>query len=139
MPILPRLLADPKNDPVAPQAIREHFDGVNTTLRTLEKEHVDAEPKQLEALLHFAARAYRRPLTKAERDDLLAYYHTLRNKNGLSHEGAVRDSIVSLLMSPDFLYRIDLLDTGTAIRTTALKTAAVVPASRYPPMLWPAG
>ena len=29
----------------------------------------------------FAARAYRRPLTKAERDDMLAYYHTLRDKN----------------------------------------------------------
>ena len=32
-------------------------------------------------LLQFAARAYRRPLTQAERDDLLAYYHTLREKN----------------------------------------------------------
>ncbi len=131
---LAKALADPKNDPVAPQAIREHFDGVNTTLRTLEKEHVDAEPKQLDALLRLAARAYRRPLTKVERDDLLAYYHALRNKNGLSHEGAVRDSIASLLMSPDFLYRIDLLDTGTAIPTTALKTAAVTssrPLSAY--------
>ena len=138
-------LADPKNDPVAPQAIREHFDGVNTTLRTLEKEHVDAEPKQLDALFRFAARAYRRPLAKAERDDLLEYYHALRNKNGLSHEGAIRDSVVSLLMSPDFLYRIDLLDTGAAVRTTALKTSAAVPsqplsayalASRLSYFLW---
>ena len=34
---------------------------------------------------------------------MLAYYHTLREKNGLSHEDAIRDSIVSVLMSPDFL------------------------------------
>ncbi len=104
---LAKAAADPKNDPVAPQAIRGHFERVNATLRGLEKEHTDAEPKHLDALLRFAARAYRRPLTKAERDDLLAYYTTLRTKNGLSHEDAIRDSIVSVLMSPDFLYRID--------------------------------
>ena len=43
--------ADPKNDPVAFDAIRDHFDRVNTTLRSLEKERTDAEPKHLEALL----------------------------------------------------------------------------------------
>ena len=53
---------------------------MNATLRSLEKERTDAEPKHLDALLRFAARAYRRPLTKAERDDLLAYYHTLRTR-----------------------------------------------------------
>jgi len=136
---LAKAAADPKNDPAAPEAIRDHFDRVNATLRSLEKEHRDAEPKQLDALLNFAARAYRRPLTKAERDDLLAYYHTLREKNELSHEDAIRDALVSVLMSPDFLYRIDLLDAGTAasgsgVRTVALKTsgsAAVQPLSGY--------
>jgi hypothetical protein len=142
---LAKALEDPTNDPVAPEAIRDHFERVNTTLRNLEKEHVLAEPKQLEALFRFAARAYRRPFTKAERDDLLTYYHALRSKNGLSHEAAIRDSIVSLLMSPDFLYRIDLLDAGTAVRTTALKTSAAFPsqplsayalASRLSYFLW---
>jgi hypothetical protein len=131
---LAKAAEDPKNDPIAPQAIREHFDLVNATLRNIEKEHVDGEPKQIEALLRFAARACRRPLTKADRDDLVAYYRSLRTKNGLSHEAAIRDSIVSLLMSPDFLYRIDLLDTGAVVRTTALKTTAAVstePLSAY--------
>ena len=41
---------------------------------------------------------------------MLAYYHSLREKDGLTHEEAIRDSIVSVLMSPDFCYRIDLLD-----------------------------
>ena len=53
-------------------------------------------------------RAYRRPLTQAEKDDLLAYYHSMREKDGLDHETAIRESIVSVLMSPDFCYRIDL-------------------------------
>ncbi len=128
---LAKAAEDPKNDPVAPQAIREHFDSVNATLRGLEKEHLESEPKQLDALLRFATHAYRRPLTKAERDDLLQYYHALRSKNGLAHEGAVRDSIVSLLMSPDFLYRIDVLDTRTPVKATALKTSSSQPLSAY--------
>ena len=77
---LAKAQADPKNDPIAPKAIRDHFERVNATLRGLEKEHAEAEPKHLDALVRFAARAYRRPLTKAEHDDLLAYYHDLRDK-----------------------------------------------------------
>jgi len=122
--------ADQRTDPMAFQAIRDHFDRVNATLRGLEKEHADAEPKHLEALLRFAARAYRRPLTKAERDDFLAYYHTLREKNQLSHEDAIRESVAGVLMSPDFLYRIDLVDAGMATsgstpRVASLKTSGI--------------
>jgi hypothetical protein len=142
---LAKAAADPKNDPVAPKAIREHFDGINTTLRTLEKEHVEAEPKHLDALLRFAVHAYRRPLTRAESDDLVAYYRALRSKNELSHEGAIRDCIASVLMSPDFLYRIDLLDTARPVRTGALKGSGPAPsqslsafalASRLSYFLW---
>jgi hypothetical protein len=126
---LAKAAADPRNDPIAPQAVRVHFDLVNSTLRALEKEHAEAEPKHLEALLRFAARAYRRPLTRAERDDLLAYYRKLRDKNGLSHEDAIRESIACVLVSPDFLYRIDLLDagmgsSGSALHRVAFKTSA---------------
>ena len=102
------------DNPVANEAIRDHFQRVNDTLRSVEQMRVDAEPHHLEALLKFAARAYRRPLTQAERDDMLAYYHSLREKNGLTHEEAIRDSIVSVLMSPKFCYRIDLLDDSAA-------------------------
>ncbi len=64
----------------------------------------------MEALLQFAARAYRRPLTDAERADLLAYYHQARTQNQLSHEEALRDALTSVLMEPDFLYRLDMLE-----------------------------
>jgi Protein of unknown function (DUF1592)/Protein of unknown function (DUF1588)/Protein of unknown function (DUF1585)/Protein of unknown function (DUF1595) len=123
---LAKAIADPTNDPVAPLAIRDHFDRMNATLRNLEKERKDAEPKHLEALLRFTERAYRRPLTKAERADVVTYYHTLRTKNELSHEDAIRDSVTSVLMSPDFLYRLDLSEAGpsskSVLRPAALKT-----------------
>ena len=105
---LAKAAADDSNDPVAVQAIADHFDRVNATLRAIERERVAAQPRQLDALLAFAARAYRRPLSPAERADLLAFYRTLRDTRNLSHEEAVRDSIVSILMSPHFCYRLDL-------------------------------
>jgi hypothetical protein len=134
-------VADPnvKNDPIAPEAIRAHFNGIDATLRSFEKMHAAAEPKHLDALLKFAARAYRRPLSKAERDDILTYYHTLRDKNDLTHEEAVRNSIASILMSPDFCYRIDL-DSRSAFITTAATPgralSAYALASRLSYFLW---
>jgi len=114
------------NDPVAPRAFKWHFGLINATLRSLEKQRAAAEPKHLAALVRFAERAYRRPLTASERTDLLAYYRKLRTKNALSHEDAVRDSIVSVLMSPDFLYRFDLSvahNAQAAPAKASLKTA----------------
>jgi hypothetical protein len=125
------------NDPMAPTAIREHFDGINATIRTMEKTRVAAEPKHLDALLKFAAKAYRRPLTKAEKDDVLAYYHKLRERDGLSHVDAMRESLVSVLMSPNFLYRMDLLDglsdsgMGARAQNVALTVEGVRPLSAY--------
>ncbi len=111
------------NDSIAPRAFKWHFGLINATLRNLEKEHVAAEPKHLAALVEFAEHAYRRPLTAKERADLLGYYQMLRTKNQISHEDAVRDTIVSVLMSPDFLYRFDL--NGQTAQKPALTAASL--------------
>jgi hypothetical protein len=108
---LAKAAADPANDPIAPEAIRFHYDDINATLRNLERLHLESEPKHLQSLLSLAARAYRRPLTKAEGEELTAYYQSLRGKKDMSHEAAVRETIVAILMSPDFLYRLDLQGT----------------------------
>jgi hypothetical protein len=109
-----RFLAGAGN-PQAAEAGREFFGWVNRTIRSMEKANADAVPKHLEALQHFAERAYRRPLTPEESADLLRYYATVRDKDGLDHEAAMRESIVAVLMSPDFLYRIDLLKTADGV------------------------
>jgi hypothetical protein len=130
---LAKAAADPTNDPEAAEAIRDHFDRMNATLRSLEKERAEAEPRQLEALLGFAARAYRRPLTHAERADLLAYYHQDRTQNQSSHEEALRDVITSVLMEPDFLYRLDMTEPQTASAAKAGSHAVVLKVSTAVP------
>jgi mono/diheme cytochrome c family protein len=98
------------------KAIEEHFAWTNAGIRWVEQARIAAEPTHLAALQEFAARAYRRPLSQAERAELLAFYKSRRGEAKLDHEEAMRDSIVSILMSPDFSYRIDLTESGDGIR-----------------------
>jgi hypothetical protein len=89
------------------QAVRDYFVAMNASIRALEQAKRAAEPAQLAALVDFATRAYRRPLTAAEREDLLAFYRTLRAQK-LSHEEAIHDTVVSVLMAPAFSFRVTL-------------------------------
>jgi hypothetical protein len=101
---------------IALKAMETYFTTINAQIRKVEKARLAAEPSHLAALLTFAARAYRRPLSQNERDDLLAFYHRLREKDQLSHEDAIRDTIASILLSPNFCYRVDLPQPGEKAR-----------------------
>jgi hypothetical protein len=100
----------------AVEAIETYFASMSAAIRRVERARLAAEPSHLEALVQFAGRAHRRPLTDAERDGLLAFYRNLRRKDGLGHEEALRDALVSVLLSPHFCYRIDLVEAGSAAR-----------------------
>jgi hypothetical protein len=67
---------------------------------------VAAEPAQVEAVVALAAKAWRRPLTKAEADGLRGLYGELRN-DGLEHEDAVRLLLARVLVAPAFLYKLE--------------------------------
>lgn len=70
-----------------------------------------AEPGHLEALLVFAARAWRRPLSADERTAILASYHADR-KEGVKHDPAFRAALARVLSSPWFLYRVEKPASG---------------------------
>jgi mono/diheme cytochrome c family protein len=88
--------------------VQDHFKRVATDISATRRARVAAEPVHLRALLDFAARAYRRPLAEPEKAELLGFYKTLREKEGLTHEDALRDSVTRILLSPNFLLRMDL-------------------------------
>lgn len=67
---------------------------------------VDCEPKQVDALIDFAAKAYRRPLTDDESTGHRVLYADLR-KEGLPHEDAFRLTLARMLAGPSFLYKIE--------------------------------
>lgn len=98
------------------RAIEAYFEAISAEVRRVEQERRDSEPRHLEALVKLTERAYRRPLTGAERDELLATYRELREKDGLGHEDAIRDAFAGVLLSPHFLYRSDPAEPGEAPR-----------------------
>jgi len=94
------------------ESLREPF---RKRAEAFEKELVDAEPRQVEALLRFAGRAYRRPLTEAERARTTQLYDSLRKKE-MSHADAVRTALTRILVAPAFLYRIEETPPGAEAR-----------------------
>ncbi len=125
---------DVTND-VALGVVRDYFDRMNANVRALEESRTAAEPSHIDALLTFAARAYRRPLTSAESDDLVAFYRSLRAQH-LSHEDAIRDAATSVLMSPHFSYRVDTLPDGKAATDEVRALSDYELASRLSYFLW---
>ncbi len=88
-------------------AIADYFREINEQIRWVERTRIAAEPHHLDAVIELAARAYRRPLTTNEEQELRDFYRLLRDEDELSHDEAIADTIVSVLMSPHFLYRIE--------------------------------
>jgi mono/diheme cytochrome c family protein len=90
------------------QAIADYFREMSERSRRVEQARVAAEASHLESLVAFAERAYRRPMLAAEREDLLAFYRSVRSDSDVTHEEAMQDAVVYVLMSPQFCYRMDL-------------------------------
>jgi len=92
---------------------------------------LDAEPKQVEALIQFAAQAYRRPLTDAEAAELRDLYRRLREQE-LPHDEAFRFTLARVFIAPAFLYRLEKAPVGTA----AAAVSGAELASRLSFFLW---
>jgi hypothetical protein len=73
---------------------------------------VEAEPRQLDAVVALAGRAFRRPLEPQEEPRLRTLYDTLRKKE-VAHEDAIRALLAHVLVSADFLYKIEATGPGT--------------------------
>lgn len=85
--------------------IKHFFQEIATDIKKLEQTQATAEPKHVQAILTFAERAWQRPLTLKDRNDLIDFYRSSRKELGLSHQDAIRDTLVSILMSPRFFFR----------------------------------
>jgi mono/diheme cytochrome c family protein len=83
------------------RSLRVHYDEV-IRAQTL------AQPGQVTDALEFASRAWRRPLTVTEKTNLRAFYQKSRTTTGLNHESAMRALIARILVSPAFLYRVEI-------------------------------
>ena len=93
-------------------AIEHYFREIDEQIRWVEAARLKAEPSHLQSVLDLADRAWRRSLSEAEKKGLIDYYQELRQEDQLSHEEAIQDLVVSVLMSPHFCFRVDMAGSG---------------------------
>ena len=84
---------------------------INDRAAAYKKAVLDAEPKHLDAVVTFAARADRRPLSESETHELRTLYQKLR-RDAVPHEDALRLTLARVLVAPAFLYRIEAAAPG---------------------------
>ena len=100
-----------------PKAMETFFVGLKSSFQAKNdaflKDEAATEPKQLDALLAFAGRAYRRPLADAEKAGLRTLYRAVREK-GAGHDEAFRGVLARVLVSPAFLFRVEAAPPGKA-------------------------
>jgi hypothetical protein len=90
-----------------------------------------AEPRHVDAVVAFAGRAFRRPLTQAEEGEIRRLYARLRQEE-IPHDEAIRLSLARILVAPAFLYKLETPGPGTA----ATPVSGVELASRLSYFLW---
>lgn len=90
-----------------PEVPRVYLQELHREFRKGERALQTAQAGHIEDVLQFAQRAWRRPLTIAESDQLRTYYGQLRGELEQSHEQAIRTLLTRVLMAPDFLYHLE--------------------------------
>ena len=101
-----KFYANPNGAPRMDFIIQTVGERVKREEEALLTDQAAAEPKQLDALLGFADRAWRRSLSADERETLLAAYRSDRAE-GIKHDPALRAALARVLSSPWFLYRVE--------------------------------
>ncbi|HUP25002.1 MAG TPA: DUF1592 domain-containing protein, partial [Thermoanaerobaculia bacterium] len=86
---------------------------INDRAAAFRQRLADTQPRHVDALLDFAALAYRRPLAEVEARELRALHRKLRDQE-IPHEEAFRLTLARLFVAPAFLYRLEKAGPGTA-------------------------
>jgi hypothetical protein len=93
----------------------------------------DEEPCAREILSNLARRAFRRPVTNADVEPLLAFYQTGRADG--EFDSGIEAALRAILMSPEFLFRIER-DPAVAQPEQVVRVSDVELASRLSFFLW---
>jgi hypothetical protein len=99
-----------------PAAQRAYFQPLRIQYDAMQKALRDARPGHVEDCIRFAARAWRRPLTDPEKMKLRAFYTKARTTQELDHQKAIQALLARILVSPEFLYRLEKPSETSAAR-----------------------
>ncbi len=112
--------------------IHKFFADIRNGLSLRKKQLQEAKDGYLQQIERFAARAFRRPLTEQELAQLRTFFQKLSEQPEHGVEQAVRASILRVLVSPHFCYRLNPSPPGNSVQP--LSDLAL--ASRLSYFLW---
>ncbi|NQV27772.1 MAG: DUF1592 domain-containing protein [Rhodopirellula sp.] len=84
---------------------RNYVKSLKADFDTSQSMFAAAEAGHVNDVIHFASKAWRRPLSESERISLQEFYQSLRSESKLDHRSAVSAVLARVLVSPKFLYR----------------------------------
>ena len=130
---LAKAAADEKNNPVAFEAIADHFERVNAAIRTVERKRLEAEPRQIDAMIGVCRPRIQTAADNGRAGTIYArFITTQRAQSSLTHEEAMRDLTVNVLMSPHFSYLIAGAPHPAQVASLFLRVSPLPPRVRFP-------
>ena len=86
---------------------RKYIAAFKAEYDSMRQELDSAESRHLDDAIRFAERAWRRPLSSHEAGSLRDFYSRSRQQLGLEHSAAIRALLARVLVSPNFLFRVE--------------------------------
>jgi len=112
--------------------IHVFFEDIRQGLSRRDQQLKKAEPAYIRDLRYFAQAAYRRPLSAEENEKIEQFYRSVAGQKEYGIEQAVRASVLRILVSPHFCYRVEMPPPGKTIQPVA----GLALASRLGYFLW---
>ncbi len=100
-----------RNLPAEP---RKYVETLRNEFLAVRDAGLSAQPGHVKDCIEFAGKAWRRPLTAGEKQDLQAFYTRMRERGKLDHDKAIRALLARILVAPDFLYRLEQTSSSSA-------------------------
>ncbi|MBC8291161.1 MAG: DUF1592 domain-containing protein, partial [Planctomycetes bacterium] len=120
-----RRIADLDDEWIAatPEPARSSLKKLKAEFDEMRSMFAAAESRHVKNVIAFAPRAWRRPLSADEQNQLRDFYGSLRNEAKLDHRSAICALIARVLVSPGFLYRAERPGNSGNAYTNAYGTA----------------
>ncbi|HVV43548.1 MAG TPA: DUF1592 domain-containing protein [Bryobacteraceae bacterium] len=105
----------PANIAQLPEEMRKYVTPLRRQWEEMRAAQAAAKPHHVEDVVQFASKAWRRPLTEAEKQGLRAFYtKALAADPDHDHVKAIRAMIARVLVAPQFLYKVELTSQAAA-------------------------
>jgi hypothetical protein len=99
-----------------PAEMRQYVIPLRREYDSVREAQAAARPGHVRNCLEFASRAWRRPLTEKEKQELRSFYDKTINADP-DHRKAIRALLARILIAPQFLYRVEQVTDATPGQT----------------------